>query len=61
MHREEDASMHGFQAVTGIWKGARDDYAHGVIEVCTPHLIVDVNLANGADFDGFCSHDRLKE
>ena len=53
--------MYGFQTVTGIRKGASDDYAHGVIEVCIPHLIVYVYLVNGTNFHGLCSRNRLKE
>jgi hypothetical protein len=43
VHREEDAAMDGLQAVADIGQGAANDDAHGVIEIATPHLILDVD------------------
>ena len=41
--------MHGLEAVAHIGQGARDDHAHGVIEISPSHLVVDVNFADGSD------------
>ncbi len=41
LHREENPAMNGLQTVAHIGQGARDDYAHGVIEVGASHLLFD--------------------
>ena len=41
VHREEDAPMHRLQPVAHIGKRARDDHAHGVIEIGFLHLLDD--------------------
>jgi hypothetical protein len=43
MHRVEHATMHRFEAVPGIRKGAADDDAHRVIEVTAAHLLFETN------------------
>ena len=35
--------MDGLQPVAGIWQGAGDDHAHGVIQVSLLHFMVDIN------------------
>ena len=39
MHSEQDAPMHRLQPIAGIRQRARDDHAHGVIEVRAAHLV----------------------
>ena len=43
VHRVEDATLDGLQAVAGIGKGATDDDAERVVEVRGPHLVLDVD------------------
>ena len=49
VHGVEDAPVDRLQAVAGIGQGARDDHAHGVIEVGRAHLLVDIDRLNGTD------------
>ncbi|EKD47824.1 MAG: hypothetical protein ACD_65C00272G0001, partial [uncultured bacterium] len=39
MHREKDASVYGFQSVSDVRQGARNDYTHSVVEVTFFHLV----------------------
>ena len=41
VHREEDAAVHGLQAVARIRQRTRHDHAHGVIEIRALHLVRD--------------------
>ena len=41
VHREQDAPVHGLQAVADIGQSAAHDHAHGVIEVALLHLVGD--------------------
>jgi hypothetical protein len=41
LHGIEDAAMHGLEAVARIRQGARDDHAHGVVEVGAAHLLLE--------------------
>ena len=41
LHRVEDAPLHGLQPVARVGQRARDDHAHGVIEVGAAHLLFD--------------------
>ncbi len=50
MHGVEDAPVDGLEAVAHIGQGARNDHAHGVIEVRGAHLIVDIYLLNCSNF-----------
>jgi hypothetical protein len=50
--------MDRLQPVAHIRQSARHDYAHSVIQVGIPHLIVDINLANGANFHNYTSLTR---
>ena len=43
VHAEEDAAVHGLEAVADVGEGAADDHAHGVIEVRLLHLRFDIN------------------
>ena len=43
MHREEDAAVHGLEAVAHVGDGAPDDDAHRVIEVGRAHLVLDAD------------------
>ena len=43
IHAEEDAAMHGLEAVADIGQRAADDHAHGVIEVGLLHFRFDIN------------------
>ena len=40
-HRIEDAAVHRLEAVAHVGQRARHDHAHGVIEIRTPHLLLD--------------------
>jgi hypothetical protein len=35
--------MHGFKAVSDIWKGSTNDNAHGVIEIGLFHLVFEID------------------
>ena len=50
-HRVEDAAVDWLEAVTHVWKGARHDHAHGVIEVARAHLVFNANRLDGGDAD----------
>ncbi len=39
VHREEDAAVHGLQAVAHVWEGAGDDDAHRVVEIRAFHFV----------------------
>src|SRR6202167_4996437 len=43
VHAEEDAAVHGLEAVADIGESAADDHAHGVIEGGRLHFRVDIN------------------
>ena len=53
VHREQDATVHGLEAITGIGQGATHDHAHSVIEVRAPHLLFE---ADGQGFLGEWRH-----
>jgi hypothetical protein len=53
VHGVQDASMHGFEAVTDIGERAPHDHAHGVIEVGAFHLLLE---ADGVGFSGELFH-----
>ena len=55
VHGVQDAPLDRLQAVAGIRQGARDDHAHGVIEVRLLHLVVDIDFSNETEF-----HDLSK-
>ena len=42
--------MDGFETVACVGQGARDDYAHGVIEVSLLHFAIDVYGFNQTNF-----------
>ena len=46
-HGEQNAPVHGLEAIAHIGKGPPDDDAHGVIEVRLPHLVFEIH---GQDF-----------
>ena len=46
VHREHDAAVHGLEAVASIRQRARDDHAHGVIEIRALHLVDDGNRSD---------------
>ncbi len=52
LHGEEDAPVHGLQAVAHVGQRARDDDRHGVVEVGGLHLLLD------GDLDGPGAHVR---
>jgi len=39
LHREQNAAMHGLEAVADVGKGAPDDHAHRVVHVRGAHLL----------------------
>ena len=41
VHPEQDAAVHGLQPVAHVGQRARDDHAHGVIEIAALHLLGD--------------------
>ena len=43
VHRIEDATVHGFQAVADVGQGAAHDHAHRVIEIAALHFVEDRN------------------
>jgi hypothetical protein len=43
VHAEEDAAIHGLEAVADIGERAAHNHAHGVIEIRAPHLIFDID------------------
>ena len=47
LHGVQDASVHRFEAVSGIRQGSPDDHAHGVVKVASAHLLFE------ADGQGF--------
>ena len=49
VHRVEDAALDRFQAIANVGQCARDDYAHGVVEVRRSHLLLDADGPNVAD------------
>jgi hypothetical protein len=46
VHREQDAPVHGLQAVAHVGQRARHDHAHGVIEIGALHLLFDGDRAD---------------
>ena len=44
MHGVKNAAVDGFQPVAGIRQGAGHDHAHGIIEICGAHLLVDITI-----------------
>src|SRR6266478_1957199 len=42
VHGHEDAALHGLEAVAHVGEGARDDHAHGVVEIRLAHLGFDI-------------------
>jgi hypothetical protein len=46
VHGEQDAPVHGLQAVAHVGQGARHDHAHGVVEVGALHLLLDGDRAD---------------
>ena len=49
VHREEDATVNGFEAVTDIGERAADDDRHRVVQVGGAHLVFDANREQCAD------------
>ena len=43
VHRHQDAALHGLQAVAHVGQRARDDHAHGVVEVRLAHFGFDID------------------
>jgi hypothetical protein len=43
VHRVQDAAVHGLQTVARVRKRARDDHAHGVVEVGSLELVLDAD------------------
>ena len=59
VHGVQDAALDGLETVAGIRQGAGDDDGHGVIEVGSLHLVVDIDFANETEFhDGSWAHPR---
>ena len=50
VHSEKDSSMYRLETVTHVREGPGHDYRHGVVDVGTPHLFVDVHLLNSTCF-----------
>ena len=46
VHAEEDAPVHGLQAVANVGQRAAHDYAHRVIDVRPLHLVFDIDRKN---------------
>ena len=46
VHRIQDATVNRLEAVTGVGKRARDDHAHGVVEVRTLQFVLDRDRGN---------------
>ena len=44
MHGIQNTPMDRFQPIAGIWKGARYNHAHGIIQIRLPHLGININL-----------------
>ena len=55
IHGVEDAAVHGFQTVTHIRQGARNDHTHRVVQICAAHLFIDIHLQ-----DSVCIHTYRK-
>jgi hypothetical protein len=53
VHREQDAPVNGLEAVAHIRERAPHDYAHGVIEIGAPHLLLE---ADRESFLGYLVH-----
>ena len=43
VHGHEDAALHGLEAVAHVGEGARDDDAHGVVEIRLAHFGFDID------------------
>ena len=50
LHGVQDPPVDGLQAIPCIRQGARHDHAHGIVEVCSPHLFVNINRLDGSNF-----------
>ena len=48
MHRIQNASLHRLEPVSYVRESARNDYAHGVIEISRPHFGVKIYISNSA-------------
>jgi hypothetical protein len=46
VHGVENAPMNWFEPISGVRQGARNDHAHGVIQVSGAHLFVYVYLSD---------------
>ena len=44
LHRVEDAAVHRLEPVAHIRQGARDNDAHGVVQIGGAHLGVDIHM-----------------
>jgi len=49
VHRVQDATVDGLEAVAGIRQRPGDDHAHGVVEVGFAHFLVDFDRSNNTD------------
>ena len=43
VHAEEDAPLHGLEAVAHVREGTGDDDGHRIVDVCRTHLLVDLD------------------
>ena len=57
VHGEEDAAVHGLQAVPDVRKRPPHDHAHGVVQVGTAHLLLE---ADRVGFLGELFHGRRR-
>ena len=48
VHREQDAAVHGLEAVARIRQRAADDHAHGVVEIGALQLVFDGDRGDAA-------------
>jgi hypothetical protein len=48
VHREQDAAVHGLEAVARVGQGTRDDHAHRVIEIAD--RCISSVIENGMNF-----------
>ena len=48
VHSEKHSSVNRLESVTHIRKRSRDNHRHGVIDISTPHLLVNVNLLDSS-------------
>ena len=45
-HREQDAPLHGLEAIANVGQCPRGDNRHGVREIALPHFVFDVYMLN---------------